>query len=326
MAAMYGADIEQLRSLATQFDRSADRLDADRMSVGNAIRISAWMGPVAMRFRSQWDSDHSRRLHEAAVRLRDAASALRTNAAQQERASAVGGASASAGVTPRDGRGADGGLPRGLPILDPSNLARDWAYRLEDWLRAHPNASVEEVEWMRAAWGGQLRMLFGDPGGVVDWMANSVAVVDGAGTLSEVFALGVSTPRVLGPLGVMFDTADAVGDAQNGDAVGALLSGGSAAAGVAATIAPIAGPLALGVSVGKTFVDWTLPYNAESQDATYAKGAEHMFGQGADADNLTAEQAQAMAKRYDGVWGVANMISDRMDATADAIFPWNWGK
>ena len=90
MGGVYGADVDQLRALATQFDRSADRLDADRLSVGNGIRISAWVGPTAVRFRAQWDSDHSRRVHEAAQRLRDAALSLRANADHQARTSAVG--------------------------------------------------------------------------------------------------------------------------------------------------------------------------------------------------------------------------------------------
>lgn len=92
---MYGADVEQLRALASQFDRSADRLDADRMTVGNVIKISAWVGPAAVRFRAQWDSDHSRRVHEAAERLRCAALSLRANADDQARTSAVGGGRSS---------------------------------------------------------------------------------------------------------------------------------------------------------------------------------------------------------------------------------------
>lgn len=89
---MYGADVAELRSLAAQFDRTADQLDANRMTVGNAIQISAWVGPFATHFRLQWDSEHSRRIHVAAELLRSGARALRSNADDQERASAVDGA------------------------------------------------------------------------------------------------------------------------------------------------------------------------------------------------------------------------------------------
>lgn len=91
MSTMYGADVAQLRGLARQFDSAASRLDGDRMAVGNAIQISAWVGPGAVRFRAQWESDHSRRLHNAAEILRQAAFALRSNADDQERTSAIDG-------------------------------------------------------------------------------------------------------------------------------------------------------------------------------------------------------------------------------------------
>lgn len=99
MSTMYGADVAQLRTLAGQFDRIAGQLDGDRMAVGNAIQISAWVGPVAVRFRHTWDSDYSRKLHGAAERLRHAAGALRANADDQERTSAAGGGS-GAGTVP----------------------------------------------------------------------------------------------------------------------------------------------------------------------------------------------------------------------------------
>jgi hypothetical protein len=89
MATMHGADVAQLRQLAAQFDAKAQALDANRMTVGNAIQVSAWVGPVAVRFRHTWESDYSRKLHDAASRLRDAATSLRANADDQERTSAV---------------------------------------------------------------------------------------------------------------------------------------------------------------------------------------------------------------------------------------------
>ncbi|MBN9224044.1 MAG: hypothetical protein ABS63_06495 [Microbacterium sp. SCN 70-27] len=98
MSTMYGADLAQLRTLAARFDQMATKLDSDRMSVGNAIQIKAWIGPVAVRFRHTWDSDHSRRLHNAAERLRAAARSLRANADDQERTSAASSPAASRSV------------------------------------------------------------------------------------------------------------------------------------------------------------------------------------------------------------------------------------
>lgn len=116
-----------------------------------------------------------------------------------------------------------------------------------------------------------------------------------------------------------FSAADAYESASKGDWVGAFLNGASVATG------PFAG-LSLSTTVFKTYVDATLPYNAESVDETYAKGVENVYGRDVDPNNLTPEQAQRMVSHYSGVGGFFNMISDRMDATADKIFPWNHGK
>lgn len=123
MSGMYGADVAQLRALAQQFDRSAEQLDANRMTVGNAIRISAWVGPTAVRFRHQWDSEHSRKVQAAAVRLREASHLLRANADDQERTSAVGAASASGargGTNRPDGRSIADFAAYMLPTLERS--------------------------------------------------------------------------------------------------------------------------------------------------------------------------------------------------------------
>lgn len=85
---MYGADVERLRSLAAQFERFSQQLDTNRLAVGNAIQISAWVGPFAVSFRLRWESDLSVKVGNAAHRLHDAAGDLRRNADDQERASA----------------------------------------------------------------------------------------------------------------------------------------------------------------------------------------------------------------------------------------------
>lgn len=89
MSTMYGADVAELRALAAQFERTADQLDHGRMAVGNAIRISAWVGPFATTFRLQWESEHSRRIMSAVGALRANARQIRANADGQERTSAA---------------------------------------------------------------------------------------------------------------------------------------------------------------------------------------------------------------------------------------------
>ena len=139
MAGMYGADVAQLRTLAEQFDRLAGQLDADRMSVGNAIQVSAWVGPVAVRFRHQWESQHSRQVSDAAARLRDAAKTLRKNADEQERASAV-----DSGSGPRSGGP--------LPSFDLEGVAMTGDEQFfRRWLRDNPGGTREQ--WKSERWG-----------------------------------------------------------------------------------------------------------------------------------------------------------------------------
>ena len=107
MAGIYGADVAQLRALAAQFSQAADQLDRGRLQVGDGIRVSAWVGPFAASFRLRWDSEHSLRIAAAARRLRDGAQVLRSNADEQDRASAAesgGGRPSGTGSTPDGAR------------------------------------------------------------------------------------------------------------------------------------------------------------------------------------------------------------------------------
>ncbi|WP_292727427.1 alpha/beta hydrolase [Microbacterium sp. UBA837] len=98
---MYGADVAQLRELGRRFEDAAARLEAGRMSVADAIQIKAWFGPAAIAFRYEWESAHSRRILDAAERLRTAAAVLHSNALEQERTSAVSAAGSGATARPR---------------------------------------------------------------------------------------------------------------------------------------------------------------------------------------------------------------------------------
>lgn len=133
MAGMYGADVAQLKQLASQFERCATQLDGDRMTVGNAIRISAWIGPVAVRFRHEWDSSHSRKVASAAARLREAATALRRNAEEQERASSADSGAAAHTTLPK---GADSTTVRSSAL---------WMNALEHLMQA---GIIDHAEWL----------------------------------------------------------------------------------------------------------------------------------------------------------------------------------
>ena len=121
MARMVGADVEALERLAYQFDQAADRLLAQTGQVGNGIQIGAWVGPVATRFRIEWDSTHSVSLRSAAEALKSNAAVLRKNAADQARASSGDTAGGLSGFSSGDGATAIEG--RKFEDLSPQDFA-----------------------------------------------------------------------------------------------------------------------------------------------------------------------------------------------------------
>lgn len=95
--AVSGADPDQLRATARQFQEAADRLQIAVRSLtaitGNA---AIWRGADADRFRSEWNSQSVRALNSAIQALQQGADALRHNAEEQHSASRADGPTNSA--------------------------------------------------------------------------------------------------------------------------------------------------------------------------------------------------------------------------------------
>lgn len=108
MAAMSGADPDQLDRAAGEFDSSAQLLVELRRSLDRHIRSAPWRGANADRFLQQWDGQHHRALREARAYLEAAGAELRRNAEEQRWASGADAAGAGrdirweACVAPRD--------------------------------------------------------------------------------------------------------------------------------------------------------------------------------------------------------------------------------
>lgn len=302
---MYGADVAQLRELARGLQSASDQLDGARQRVGGGIRIAAWMGPVAVRFRLMWDSEYSRLVQTAADDLERIAREVLADAEEQERASARDGGAA--------GLGGSGGFFSG-------------DFRLPDiGLIPVPGWLVPGSDWTLESLSDFL-----EPLGLA---GNAVTVLDWARTLQETQLirgaafLGPTLGRVLLPAGAVLSiigTAEAIRD---GDVVGALLEGGSGAVttglGVAGlvvggTAAVGLGVAGLGVSALVGLIDVALPYTPEKADAAYRQAVRDRFGPGTDADALTPAQAEIMSRRYEGPIGVATMISDSMRASGES--------
>ncbi|MDR2380519.1 MAG: hypothetical protein LBE08_04990 [Bifidobacteriaceae bacterium] len=83
----YGADVEDLRRTAEQFDRAAADLRDAANIVTRGVQAQFWVGPVATRFKLSWRQEHFPSVSQAATLLADSAQRLRSNAAEQENAS-----------------------------------------------------------------------------------------------------------------------------------------------------------------------------------------------------------------------------------------------
>lgn len=109
---LYGADIEQLRTLATVFENRSSELSTSMERIGGAVDEIPWFGPSSEMFRDEWISGHAPALRDAVDALLAGADALTRNADDQEGTSesagglggAVGGAIGGGGS-----RGPEGG-------------------------------------------------------------------------------------------------------------------------------------------------------------------------------------------------------------------------
>ena len=301
MAAMYGADVAQLRALATQFDRSADRLDADRMSVGNEIHVRAWVGPVAVRFRAQWDSDHSRRLHDAAERLRVGAKQLRANAEDQTRTSALGEGAAGGGV--------------GIGTLVGAGVA------------GIGGAWKNSTDTVTSMWGGLsgISSVVGKAdlaAGIADWSHAAHYLIKGGhgaklardmgGLLhaSKLHGVLSTTGSVLGAVNVAFGVIETASHLSEGKYGEAIWSGAKTAIGLAAVIPspiqPFAAALSIGIGVGELIY-----HNREA------------IGQAAGVvSNAVNSAARDAAKRVSRVASNASAFVNDVGKAAAELWPW----
>jgi len=92
---MYGADADELEAIAKeldQYEQELGQLLLEGVGAVSLVGLSAtlntiWMGPRATEFAGIWEARHLLRIREVQATLKDAASDLRTNAADQRRTS-----------------------------------------------------------------------------------------------------------------------------------------------------------------------------------------------------------------------------------------------
>ena len=289
MSGMVGADVEALRALSADFSRAAHQLRQTSLKVRNGIQISAWAGPWAVRFRTNWDSQYSVMLRRAAEALDRAATALKDEAQQQEDASRGSGTGIGRVlphgvpmVPTRPGMT----LPQRLTTIDPQ-LGQGKGFQLLDVLLGLDEMNVDE----------QLGALRGTAIG--KQLANA-----GIGKFIN------PVRGVAGVLGLASSTSDLLGGLATGDGARAFAGGrGLAAAGIGKFIPGVG----VAASAAELYGSITLPTTQEEFSGTYDRVLERTFGSSYDPKNITTEQAEYMTERYEGVGGFFTSMSDGID-------------
>jgi len=150
---MYGADIEQLRTLATLFDDRSHHLQSAVDVIGGSVNEVPWFGPSSEFFRDEWESLHAPALRDAAAALQTGADRLRSNADDQETTSAdlVGGGFPGPG----------GPWPGGNPFAGAEATGTGTASGGDSWADAL-NDLVGEAGW------------WGSVGGATEFLAETL--------------------------------------------------------------------------------------------------------------------------------------------------------
>jgi hypothetical protein len=85
--AIWGADVEQLRTLGSKLQHGATEIDQQRTNLTNLLNNTEWRGPDADRFKEQWNGEHTTMLNKVAEALKDAGQKAKRNAEEQSNAS-----------------------------------------------------------------------------------------------------------------------------------------------------------------------------------------------------------------------------------------------
>jgi uncharacterized protein YukE len=146
MSAFIGADVAALRLLAVQLSSSADELESLVGRLSGRVNSAQWRGPDSDRFRGDWSQRYTGMIRNAASALRSASEAARTNAGQQETASAaVSGLGASERGVPLSQQQIDESIER-IKATGANSLTAMDVGRLVAGLLKTPSGATELTE------------------------------------------------------------------------------------------------------------------------------------------------------------------------------------
>ncbi len=87
MANVWGLDVQEVRTLASQLETEAAQIDQILQKLTTTLTNTQWTGPDATQFRNDWQSAHTAKLRQVSQALKDAANTARQNATAQEQVS-----------------------------------------------------------------------------------------------------------------------------------------------------------------------------------------------------------------------------------------------
>jgi hypothetical protein len=90
LMAIWGADVEQLRTLGSKLEQGASDIDSQRASLTSALNVIEWHGPDATKFKDQWNGELSTMLRRVSEALTEAGQKAKRNADEQTTASHAG--------------------------------------------------------------------------------------------------------------------------------------------------------------------------------------------------------------------------------------------
>jgi len=288
-----GMNVDAVRQLSRDLRGQSVQLDGVCRRVDGFVSRTAgvWQGRDASDFVSWWRDQHRPKVMELVRVLEGLAQSASNNADEQEKAS--GGSTDSSA---------------GLPAFDRTQMLRTMVQP------DNPDI-MEKIGWVSTS------MDYAQFGMVLKYGAKAVDALDDVRAWK-------GFNGALGMIGIFsgtMETAEGVGSGDYGKAWGGVIDVALGTAGM--SIGAAAAPIVVPLGVAKTFVDATIPYSTESQDSLLDYQAERMFH--TDRSDLTPEQSIKLANRYEGFMGGVNMISDKMDQTAepiakagDAFFRW----
>lgn len=303
----YGADIEQLRSLSKQMGQAGSRLQNQELQVNSLISSVAWKGTDGERFRREWSSTLRPMLHKASRSLDDAATVLRTQADEQQKASTQGGplGGGSGGPGGSGGSGGPGGpnapqVPGGNGnhvgpttglegLLGVTGSQGWWAGNA----LVTANGVVADSILAQMARGGLVTELTKWP-----WLSAQYGQAAGAGYVKGTQLLNGSSMlgRLSGALGIVTGGFQVYQGIQTGHP-GVAVDGGISAALAVGSFIPVIGPACAVAGIawgGLGLLATNMGYDSAS--SMIADGAQHVWEGAQDAAGVVADGAKK-------VWG-----------------------